>query len=205
MRSPARRVHGRCAGGRDRSGSDRCLTRAQVARRLPIGQPDDVYRHDCVSVRLGVAAIAAISPRFEGSSDFGLVIGISLEQEDRARAPHGGPLTTNVGVAQGAQQVSDVVVAAKPAPAPQHARDRVLHEVLRLVAGAAQRPRRTVERVDVIRKDHRIATGPSSSSDASRFLGCRVMTGVDPDDRRHVTPGRPARQRQECPTCYRIA
>ena len=66
------------------------------------------------------------------------------------------PVTSSVRVAQSAEQVSDLVVAAKQTRALQHPCERVLDEVLRLVAGTAQRPRGAVERVDVIREGHRI-------------------------------------------------
>jgi hypothetical protein len=135
---------------------DRHLTRTQVARCLSIGHPDDVDRHDCISIGPGGGGDSLHQlARVEGSGDFGSVIEIRLDQPDRDRAP-GGPVTSSVRVAQGAQQVSDLVVAAKQARALQHSRERVLDEVLRLVARTAKRPRCAIEHVDVIREGHRI-------------------------------------------------
>jgi hypothetical protein len=71
------------------------------------------------------------------------------------RAPHRDPMTNCVRVPQGAE-VPDLVVAAKQAWALQHSRERVLDEILCLVAGTEQRPRGAIEHIDVIREDHRI-------------------------------------------------
>ena len=57
--------------------------------------------------------------------------------------------------AEGSQQVS-VVVAAKQPRAVRHTRERSLDLVLRLLAGAAQRPHDTVAHLDAIRENRRV-------------------------------------------------
>ena len=129
----------------------------QPARRLPIRQPNDVDGHHHVSIRLGGRGdrrhqLSSVDAR----DNLGVARGIGLDQGDRDRAPPRGPLVSGVGVAQGAQQVTDVSVAAKQARAHQHLRECVLDEVLRLVAGTAQRPCGALEESDVAREGHRI-------------------------------------------------
>jgi hypothetical protein len=57
-----------------------------------------------------------------------------------------------MGVAQHAQQVSEVVLAAQQAGLGQHARVRVLNEVLGVLARSAEAPCRPVQPVNVIPK-----------------------------------------------------
>jgi hypothetical protein len=68
--------------------------------------------------------------RVKGASALGPASEISLDQRDGNRAPPGRPVTSGVRVAQGAQQVPDLVLAAKQPPTLQHSRERVLDELI---------------------------------------------------------------------------
>src|SRR5581483_1927640 len=59
-------------------------------------------------------------------------------------------------VAQDPQQVAEVVLAPDDARLAEHVRERLLHEVLRVFARAAQRPRGPVEAIDVIAEPGRV-------------------------------------------------
>ena len=61
-----------------------------------------------------------------------------------------------MGVAQHPHQVAEVVVAAQPARPRQDERVGLLHEVLGILAPAAQRPGRPEEPVNVVAQPARI-------------------------------------------------
>ena len=61
-----------------------------------------------------------------------------------------GPLLGQEGVAQRAQQVAEVVLVAEQARAGEHARVRLLDEILRVLAGTGERPGGSVEPVQVV-------------------------------------------------------
>src|SRR5947209_14861003 len=67
-----------------------------------------------------------------------------------------GALLAEVGVAQDAEQVAQVVFGAQEARLAQDARERLLHKVVRLLARSAEAPRRAVQPVDVIAEGLRI-------------------------------------------------
>jgi hypothetical protein len=72
---------------------DRHLTRMQVARCLSIGHPDDVDRHDCISIGPGGGGDRLHQrARVKGFGDFGSVIEIGLDQRDREVAVEVGKL-----------------------------------------------------------------------------------------------------------------
>ena len=74
---------------------------------------------------------------------------VLLERHGDDAAP-GLAQAADVGVAQHAQEVAQVVVAAQHARPREHAGVGLLHEVLRVMAVAAQRPGRAEEPVDVV-------------------------------------------------------
>ena len=67
----------------------------KLARRLPIGHPDDVDGHDRISIMPGDGGDRLHQlARLEGSSEFGPAVEISLDQRDRDRASPGGTSPT---------------------------------------------------------------------------------------------------------------
>ena len=67
-----------------------------------------------------------------------------------ARAARGGAQAREVGVAQHAQQVAEVLLGAQHAGLLEHARVGLLDEVLGVLARAAQRPGGAVEPVEMV-------------------------------------------------------
>jgi hypothetical protein len=71
-----------------------------------------------------------------------------------------GALANEERVPQRAQEVAEVVFAAQEAWFREHARIRLLDEILGVLARAAERPRRTVEPVDVVARVLEIERSP---------------------------------------------
>ena len=98
-----------------------------------------------------------------GSSSSGIGVGL--------RPAHRGAVAADEGVAQDAQQVAEVVVVAQEARLDEDLGEGLLHEVLGVLARAAQRPRGAVEPVDVIAKRGRIELAGRTTHDAPSIRG----------------------------------
>ena len=72
-----------------------------------------------------------------------------VERRDLLRAARARAPRQQERVAQRAHEVGELVLPVQPARLREHARGRLLHQVLRLLARAAQRPRHAVEAVEV--------------------------------------------------------
>ena len=86
-----------------------------------------------------------------GSIGLGVIV-----QRHLGRPPPVRAQAAHMGVAQHPQQVAEIVVAAQPARLRQHERIGLLHEVLRILAPAAQRPRRPEQPVHVVAQPARV-------------------------------------------------
>ena len=98
------------------------------------------------------ASIAASgSHASEVADELGVIVERHLGRPAPARAQ-----AADVGVAQHPQEVAEIVVAAQPARLRQHERVGLLHEVLGVLAPAAQRPRRAEQPVHVVAQAARV-------------------------------------------------
>ncbi len=66
------------------------------------------------------------------------------------------------GVAQHPHQIRKLVLAAQHARTGKHSHERLLHEILSVLGGSAQTPRRTVETVHVLGQRLGVQAGQSS-------------------------------------------
>ena len=135
---------------------DRRLADAERLRRLAVGEPDDVDRDERVAEVIGQrrdrrVQLLGFEPR---SGLRGVAVLDQLEVVgQRASSAAGAPAVRrrrHERVAEHPQQVADVVLGAEHARLAEHARERLLHQVLGLLARAAQAPCSPVEPVDVI-------------------------------------------------------
>jgi len=151
--------------------------------RLGVGEADDVDRHKGVAEHLrqgrDVREHLAGTDRRVGPRGHAVVDRLELlGHRGRRRPARAGAVPAHERVAQDAQQVPEIVVVAQQARLGEHARERVLDEVLGVLARAAQRPRRPVQTVDVIAEAGRIQhsriaghVGPSIRGGAIRRGG----------------------------------
>jgi hypothetical protein len=132
-------------------GADRHL---QGARRLLVGQADDVDRHDDVA-RVGRQPrdereyLVRLQPlvRVTRRGDERLEI---LGRRDVRLAPGGLSAPVEEQVAHHAQQVADLVSPAQEPRTGEDARERVLDQVLRVRRRARQRERGAVHAIDMV-------------------------------------------------------
>jgi hypothetical protein len=73
-----------------------------------------------------------------------------LGHRRRLRAAHRAAMARHERVAQDAQQIAEIVVVAQEARLGQHAGERVLDEVLGILAAPAEGPSRSEEPIDVV-------------------------------------------------------
>ena len=73
-----------------------------------------------------------------------------VRQRSRAEAAALGSLLVQERVAQRSQEVPEVVFVAEKARAGEHPRERLLNEVLRILAGPGERPGGPVEPVEMV-------------------------------------------------------
>lgn len=133
---------------------DRPLLRSERSSRIPVGEPDDIHRHERLAQRLGQAVqrvvdrahlhhlgddrIAAARRRRLGS-----LFERNLRHALRARP--GDPRVT-----KDPQQIREVLVATdEPRPA-QDPLERILDEVLGVLGRATQPVRGAVQTLDVV-------------------------------------------------------
>ena len=82
-------------------------------------------------------------------------LGVIVERH-LGRPPAPRAHTADIGVAQHPQEVAEIVVAAQPPRLRQHERVGLLHQVLGILAPAAQRPGRSVQPVHVVAEPARL-------------------------------------------------
>jgi hypothetical protein len=128
------------------------------AERLPglgVAQPDHVHGHEHLPHRLGQRRHA-----LEHQVGLGRLLGLDVGPRRRRlkvvklrgdlRTARGRAPRVEVGVAQRPVQLAEIVLTAHEARSAQHPLIGLLDEVLGVLAGAAQCPRRPKEPVEVV-------------------------------------------------------
>ena len=133
--------------------------------RFAVREPDDVHGHERLAKVLAVArrplrTARGVSMTVSGRSRGPVVGGLDLPpaapwSAGREASPRGSP-SGQERVAQHAQQVSEVVVAAQQARPGEDPGVGLLDQVLRVQARAGERPRRAKEAVEMIRQGLRV-------------------------------------------------
>ena len=125
-----------------------------------------------------------------------------VQRRARLRAARRGAQPRVEGVAQGAHEIP-ALVAPDHARTGQDARERLLHEVLRVFPGSAQRPGSAVERVQVLAKrlrvqaaHHRMLRARSGSRGSGGAGGRRGRPPSSGPAARRSRRGRPDRPRR---------
>ena len=146
-RPPVMRLHrrGDLLAGAVQAAHDRAGARAQRSRGLLVGQADDVDGDDGRAQRLGELGHRRVRQlRIHRQLGPGALVGDPLQVLGRRRrrpAPRRRLRVRDPDVAEHAQQVREVALALHEPRAPQHPLERLLHEVLGVVARAAHRIR----------------------------------------------------------------